>query len=120
MVLSVQFSVLRAEYFYFRRIYCIVKREAVSGIILPADVRADTCAAAHPAGIYGCSGRVAGSTDSRTAYSGCGAHFSLSEQREVSLCLITVFLRRNTDYFKKLEKVRHHIKINRICNGGET
>ncbi len=33
-----------------------------------ADVRADTCASAHPAGICGSGGCVAGSSDSRTAY----------------------------------------------------
>ena len=79
MVLSVQFSVLRAEYFYFRRIYCIVKREAVSGIIFSADIWADTCAAADTAGIYGSDGGVAGSTDCGVAYNGGGFGFSLSE-----------------------------------------
>ena len=73
-----QLSVLRAEHFYFRHIYRIIKREAVGGIVLPADVRADLCASAHPARICGSDGCVAGSTDSRAAYNGGGANLSLS------------------------------------------
>lgn len=52
-------------------------REAVGGIIFPADVRADSCIPAHPAGIYGSGGCMAGSTDSRVDYDGGGADFSL-------------------------------------------
>ena len=54
-------------------------REAVGGIIIPADVRADTCVFAHPAGIYGSGGCVAGSADSRADYNGGGVVLSLSK-----------------------------------------
>ena len=47
------------------------KDTSVCSIIIPADVRADTCTA-----------------DSGAAYNGCGVGFSLSEQRQVSLRLI--------------------------------
>ena len=71
MNFSVQFFVLRVEYFYFCHIYSTVKREVVGSIIILADVRADTCTFAHPAGISGSDGCVAGSADSRAAYNGC-------------------------------------------------
>lgn len=55
-----------------------------------ADVRADTCASAHPAGICGSGGCVAGSSDSRAAYNGGGAGLSVSQQRPVSLRIMAV------------------------------
>ena len=54
------------------------------------NVRADTCASAHPAGICGSGGCVAGSTDSRAAYNGGGAGLSVSQQRPVSLRIMAV------------------------------
>ena len=67
------------EHFYFSHIHCAVKWEAVSGIILPADIWSDICAVADTAGIYGSDGGVAGSTDCGVAYNGGGFGFSLSE-----------------------------------------
>ena len=74
-----QFSFLWDEHFYFGYIHCAVKREAVSGIVLSADIWADICIAADIAGIYRSDGGMAGSTDCGVAYNGGGFGVSLSE-----------------------------------------
>ena len=50
-----------------------------------AELRADSCAAAHPAGIYGSDGCVAGSADGGVYNNGGSAGVALSEQGQVSL-----------------------------------
>ena len=77
--------VLRAEHFYFCRIYSIIKREAVSSFVVPADFRTDYSAALYIAEYLGRNRGMACSTDSRANHYGCSIGFSSSEQREVSL-----------------------------------
>ena len=81
----IQFSILWTEYFYLCHIYCIIKREAVSNFVVPADFRTDYSAVAYIAKYFGRNRGMACSTDSRANHYGCSIGFSSSEQREVSL-----------------------------------
>ena len=81
----IQFSILWTEYFYLCHIYSIIKREAVSNFVVPADFRTDYSAVAYIAKYFGRNRGMACSTDSRANHYGCSIGFSSSEQREVSL-----------------------------------
>ena len=113
MDLSIQFFVLRAEYFYFCHIYSTVKREAVGGIIILADIRSDTCTFAYPARISGSDWRVAGSAGSRAAYNGCICCFSSGvdqkngvemfayERKSHGFCILLLYLLHSNSIFLK-------------------